>query len=190
MRIVGGAFSGRRLASVGGGAPEAHLRPTPDRVREALFNLLEHGDYPPIEGGRALDLFAGTGALGLEALSRGAERAQFVEEHPTARALIRQNIETLGVIGRSKLFRRDATRLGPWRGAAPFSHVFLDPPYRKDLGPKALASAREGGWLADGAVAVLEIAGDEEAPEIAGFKRCDLRRYGDTQILVMVRSGS
>ncbi len=186
MRIVGGKFAGRRLSAVGSGAPEAHLRPTPDRVREALFNVIAHGDHPPLEGARVLDLFAGSGALGFEALSRGAARVLFVDDHPKARALIRETIETLGVAGETKLFRRDATRLGPWR-AEPFSHLFLDPPYRKDLGPAALRSAVSGGWVAPGAFAALEIAGDEAPPELSDFERVDLRRYGDTQILLLRR---
>ena len=119
MRIIGGQFRGTRLAAPGAqGGGRAHLRPTSDRVREALFNLLAHGDYPEIEGARVLDLFAGTGALGLEALSRGAERAVFIDDGAAARGLIRENIDKLGVIGRTKLWRRDATRLGPCRGAA------------------------------------------------------------------------
>lgn len=182
MRIVGGRFSGRRLAALGGGAPEAALRPTSDRVRESLFNLLAHGDYPPIEGARVLDLFAGSGALGLEALSRGAVFATFIEEHPKARALIRENIETLALTGQTKLYRRDATRLGPHRGA-PFTHVFLDPPYGKGLGERALASALAGGWIApEGVIALEEAAGAEIAPE--GLALSDQRRYGETQILL------
>ncbi|MEL6477834.1 MAG: 16S rRNA (guanine(966)-N(2))-methyltransferase RsmD [Pseudomonadota bacterium] len=185
MRIIGGQFRGIRLAAPGAdGGGAAHLRPTSDRVREALFNLLAHGDYPDIEGARVLDLFAGTGALGLEALSRGALRAVFVDEFAKSRALIRQNIETLGVIGQTKLWRRDATRLGPCRGD-PFTLIFADPPYRSGLGAAALASAGEGGWIAPGAVIVLELAAEEPAPELPGLETADRRTYGETQLLLL-----
>ena len=187
MRIIGGRFSGRRLAAPGAaGGGKAHLRPTSDRVREALFNLLAHGSYgtpPPPEGRRVLDLFAGTGALGLEALSRGASRAVLVEDFATARALIRENVEALGLTGQTKIWRRDATRLGPCRGE-PFDLVFLDPPYRSGLAEAALASAREGGWLAPGAVIVVELAADEVPPAPDWLTLADRRRYGDTQILI------
>ena len=189
MRIIGGRFRGKQLAApgkAGGGA--AHLRPTADRVREALFNLLAHGDYgdpPPPEGWRVLDLFAGTGALGLEALSRGAVRVQFVDDHGPSRALIRRNIEALDVIGETKIYRRDATRLGACRGE-PYDLVFLDPPYGTDLGARALASAAEGGWLAPGALVVTESAADQKkAPEPEGFERLDERIYGETRITIL-----
>lgn len=184
MRIVGGRFGGTRLAAPGaqGGGP-AYLRPTSDRVREALFNLLTHGDYPVIEGARVLDLFAGTGALGLEALSRGASRAVFIDEGPAARGLIRRNVEILGVTGRTKLWRRDATRLGPCRGE-PYGLIFADPPYGRDLGAGALASARAGGWIAPGAVVVVEQGAAEPVPEPDGLTLCDDRRYGETRILI------
>ena len=185
MRIVAGRFRGTRLAAPGAqGGGAAHLRPTSDRVREALFNALEHGDYPPIEGVRVLDLFAGTGALGLEALSRGAARAVFIDEGPAARGLIRQNIETLGVIGQTKLWRRDATRLGPCRGA-PYALIFADPPYGKGLGEAALASARAGAWMAPGAVVVLEEQAGVDIHPPAGLELADRRTYGETQILIL-----
>lgn len=187
MRIIGGRLRGRRLAAPGAaGGGRAHLRPTSDRVREALFNLLAHGDYgtpPPPEGRRVLDLFAGTGALGLEALSRGALRAVFVDDLAAARALIRENVEALGLTGQTKIWRRDATRLGPCRGG-PFDLVFLDPPYRSGLAGAALVSAREGGWIAPGALIVLELAGEETPPEADWLTLADRRRYGDTQILI------
>jgi 16S rRNA (guanine966-N2)-methyltransferase len=185
MRIIGGQFRGKRLAgpgTVGGGA--AHLRPTSDRVRESLFNLLAHGRYgdpPPPEGRRVLDLFAGTGALGLEALSRGAVRAVFIDDFAASRALIRENAEALGLTGQTKIWRRDATRLGPCRGE-PFGLVFADPPYSSGLGTKALESARAGGWLASGAIVVLELAADDTPPEADWLTPGDQRRYGDTRI--------
>lgn len=183
MRIIGGRFRGRALASPGaaGGGP-AHLRPTSDRVRESLFNLLAHGAYDGApEGRRVLDLFAGAGALGLEALSRGAVRAVFVDDHGPSRALIRENVEALGLQGVAKIWRRDATRLGPCRGE-PFDLVFLDPPYRSGLGAAALASAASGGWLAPGALIVVETASDEPAPELD--ERLDERVYGQTRITI------
>ena len=190
MRIIGGRFKGTRLAAPGAqGGGKAHLRPTSDRVRESLFNLLEHGDYPPIDGMRVLDLFAGTGALGFEALSRGASWAVFIDDGPAARGLIRQNIETLRVIGQTKLWRRDATRLGPCRGA-PFDLIFADPPYGQGLGVAALASALEGGWLADGAVVVLEESGGTELTLPPELTLADERVYGDTRVMVSRFGGS
>jgi 16S rRNA (guanine966-N2)-methyltransferase len=188
MRIVGGRFRGTRLAAPGeAGGGEAHLRPTSDRVREAVFNLLAHGgfaDPPPPEGMRALDLFAGTGALGLEALSRGAVRVQFVDDLPKARALIRENVEKLRVIGETKLYRRDATKLGPRRGE-PYDLVFLDPPYGKGLGEAALASAIEGGWLTPGALAVWEEAADARVTLPEDAVLLDERRYGETAVRIL-----
>ncbi len=187
MRIIGGRFRGKRLAAPGtaaGGA--AHLRPTSDRVRESLFNLLAHGRYgdpPPPEGRRVLDLFAGTGALGLEALSRGAVRAVFIDDFAASRALIRENAEALGLTGQIKIWRRDATRLGPCRGE-PFGLIFADPPYGSELGAKALASARDGGWIAPDAIIVVELAANQQIPETDWLTAVDRRRYGDTQILI------
>ncbi len=156
MRIIAGKFRGLTLAAVGEGDREAHLRPTTDRVREAIFNLLVNGGYgDPIAQARVLDLFAGTGALGLEALSRGAARVAFVDDGAPARALMRRNIEKMRAMGVTDVWRRDATRLGPNRGPG-YDLVFLDPPYGQGLGEKALASAMEGGWLAPGALVVWE----------------------------------
>src|SRR5712675_2722777 len=163
MRIVGGRLRGRALA-----APKSQaIRPTADRLREALFNILVHAYGDPISGARVLDLFAGTGALGLEALSRGAAFALFVDDGAEARALLRQNVEALGLAAVTRIFRRDATKLGPAHPVEPFSLVFLDPPYGKGLAEKALVSAREGGWLTDDALIVVEEAAD------AGFKAPD-----------------
>jgi 16S rRNA (guanine966-N2)-methyltransferase len=188
MRIVGGTRRGLQLAEVGAGDAEARLRPTSDRVREAVFNLLQNNPArpDPVPGARVLDLFAGTGALGLEALSRGAARVTFVEDGAPARALIRRNIELMQAQGATDLYRRDATALGTNRGA-PFTLVFLDPPYGRGLGARALASAETGGWLTPGATIVWEENAPQEAPP--GFSLLDQRRYGDTWITLLARAG-
>ncbi len=183
MRIIGGTRRGLHLADVGAGDPEAHLRPTSDRVREAIFNLLTNSlPENPVPGARVLDLFAGTGALGLEALSRGAARVAFVDDGVKARALLRANIEKMQAMGCTDIWRRDATRLGPNRGPG-YSLVFLDPPYGKGLGEAALASVVEGGWLAPGAVIVWE-EGTAPLPP-PGFISLDQRRYGDTHVTLL-----
>jgi 16S rRNA (guanine966-N2)-methyltransferase len=181
MRIVAGKFRGRPLA-----APEgAHTRPTSDRVREAVFNILEHGIGGfSIAGVRVLDLFAGTGALGLEALSRGAAFCLFVEEDAAARGLIRRNIEALGLAGITKVFRRDATDLGPAGNRGGFGLAFLDPPYERGLAERALASAGKGGWLAPGAVVVVEESRRAAIALPAGFSVLDQRTWGDTQVVI------
>ena len=163
MRVVGGSFRGRRLASPHSDA----IRPTTDRAREALFNILEHSYPGTIDGARVLDLFAGSGALGVEALSRGAAYCLFIEEAAGARALIRENVENLDLQGCTRIFRRDATRLGPIGTMQPFDLVFADPPYGRGLGERAIASALAGGWLAPGALIVVEetSATSFEAPE-------------------------
>jgi len=185
MRVIGGRFRGARIAAPGAaGGGEAHLRPTSDRVRESLFNLLAHGDYadPPVpEGARVLDLFAGTGALGVEALSRGAARAVFIDDHGPSRALIRDTVERLGLAGVTKIWRRDATDLGPCRGE-PFDLIFADPPYGTDLGLRALESARRGGWIAPGALIVLEGRVSDPLPDAAWLAPLDQRQYGETRI--------
>lgn len=179
MRIVGGKFKGRSIAAPAGQA----TRPTSDRVREAIFNILSHGiEGFSVEGVRVLDLFAGTGALGLEALSRGARFCQFVDDDATARGLIRRNADGLGVIGQCKIWRRDATKLGPCAPQPPFDLVFVDPPYNKDLGGKALASLTAGGWLTPSAVLVLEEAEKAEVADVPGLTLLDRRLYGDTQV--------
>jgi 16S rRNA (guanine966-N2)-methyltransferase len=181
MRIVGGRMRGRALA-----APKSQaIRPTSDRLRESLFNILAHAYGDPVTGARVLDLFAGTGALGLEALSRGAAFALFVDDGAEARALLRQNVETLGVAATARIFRRDATKLGAAHPVEPFGLVFLDPPYRKGLAEKALVSARDGGWLAEQALIVVEEAADAhfEAPE--GFEELERRKYDDTEFVVL-----
>jgi len=183
VRIIGGRRRGLKLAEVGSGDAAAHLRPTSDRVREAVFNLLMNGPYGnPVEGARVLDLFAGTGALGLEALSRGAARVAFVDDGAAARALLRANIEKMQAMGATDVWRRDATRMGPNRGPG-YSLAFLDPPYGKGLGERALASLAEGGWLAPGALIVWEESAPPLPPE--GFTLLDQRRYGDTTITLL-----
>lgn len=183
MRIVGGRFRGRSLAGpkpgIGG------IRPTSDRLRESLFNVLAHAYDDAVDGARVLDLFAGTGALGFEALSRGAAFALMVDDGTEARGLIRENQMALGAAGISRIFRRDATKLGPIGAMPPFDLVFCDPPYRKSLGEKALASAREGGWLTPGALAVLEEALDAEIALPEGFEELERREYGETQVAVL-----
>src|SRR6202007_3461540 len=149
MRVVGGRLRGRNLASPASQA----IRPTADRLRESVFNILIHGYDDPIEGARVLDLFAGTGALGIEAVSRGAAFALFVDNGAEARALLRNNVEALALGGVTKVYRRDASNLGPAHPIEPFSLVFLDPPYAKKLAEKALASLRDGGWLKAAALA-------------------------------------
>ena len=182
MRIIGGKFKSTALANVGKGDEGAHLRPTTDRVRESLFNVLTHGNYPEIEGTNVLDLFAGTGALGLEALSRGAATVQFVDDGNKASALIKQNINNLGVRGQTKIYRRNATKLGENR-AEPFNLIFLDPPYGKGLGEKALAACIEGNWIANDALIVWEENRAILPPK--GFTTLDTRKYGDTTITML-----
>ena len=179
MRIVGGKFRGRALATPGSDA----IRPTSDRVREAVFNILAHGIGIDLEGARVVDMFAGTGALGIEALSRGAGYGLFVEEEPEARALIRQNIEAFGLMGVTRIFRRDACVLGPAANMAPFAVAFLDPPYGKGLAEKGLVSLRDGGWLTPGAVIVLEERVDVLVTLPEGFTELDRRTWGETQMV-------
>ena len=183
MRIIAGRFRGMALANVGKGDAGAHLRPTPDRVRESLFSMLASRDV--LEGARVLDLFAGTGALGLEALSRGARELCLVENGRTGQRLISENIDKLRVQDEVTLMRNDATRLGPWPHA-PFDLVFLDPPYGKGMGEKAQTAALQGGWFAPGATVVWEENAPMAAPE--GFARIETRKYGDTHITLLERS--
>src|ERR1700674_4365682 len=176
MRVVGGRFHGRTLI-----APKSQaIRPTADRLREALFNILLHAYDDPVTGARVLDLFAGTGALGIEAVSRGAAYALFVDDGVEARALLRDNTESLGLGGVTRIFRRDATRLGPAHPLEPFSLAFLDPPYGKGLAEKALAAARDGGWLKPGALVVVEEAAKAGFKAPKGFDELERRAYDDT----------
>jgi 16S rRNA (guanine966-N2)-methyltransferase len=176
MRVVGGDFRGRELAAPRG----RDIRPTSDRLRQTLFDILAHAYGDPVPGARVLDLFAGTGALGIEALSRGAGYALFVEDGLEARGLIRRNIETFNLTGRTRVFRRDAARLGPVGTIEPFDLVFADPPYRAGIGDLALASAVEGGWLRPGALCVLEEASDVELAPIDHMNLIESREFGDT----------
>ena len=185
MRIVGGLYRGRALAAPAGQA----TRPTADRAREAIFNVLEHAAWAPgVRDLRVIDLFAGSGALGLEALSRGAGFCLFVETDAAARGAIRDNAEALGtrgeLFGRTRIHRRDATDLGqrPASDGAPFDLAFLDPPYGKGLGERALEGLLAGAWLAPGAIAVFERGAEEPDPVIAGFELLDLKRYGAAKV--------
>ena len=183
MRIIGGARRGLKLADVGEGDTAAHLRPTSDRVREAIFNLLINGGYGnSVQGAQVLDLFAGTGAMGLEALSRGAGRTTFVDDGAKALSLLRTNIARMRVEDATECLRRDATALGP-NAHAPFTLVFLDPPYGKSLGELALASAIAGGWLGPGAMIVWEESTAPRPP--SAVTQLDQRPYGDTLVTLL-----
>lgn len=185
MRIVAGQYRGRRLASVGKGDAAAHLRPTTDRVREALFGLLEGGRLGDVLSDvHVLDLFAGTGALGLEALSRGAAHVTFVENGRKAQALLRDNIRLLEAGEHVRVLPCDARRPPPAPQACQL--VFLDPPYGKGLGALALSAAQAAGWIAPGALIVWEEATEQPAPP--GFDLIETRRYGDT-VLTLLRAG-
>jgi 16S rRNA (guanine966-N2)-methyltransferase len=183
MRVVGGRLKGRNLAS----PLSRDIRPTADRLRESLFNILVHAYDDPIQDARVLDLFAGTGALGIEAVSRGAGFALFVDNGAEARALLRNNVEALGLGGVTKVYRRDAADLGPAHPMEPFSLVFLDPPYGKGLAEKALISLRDGGWLVTGALAVVEEAKASEIKAPEGFEELERRAYDDTEFVFLQR---
>ncbi len=180
MRIVGGRLRGRTIA-----APKSQdIRPTADRLRESLFNILVHGYGDPITGARVLDLFAGTGALGLEAMSRGAAFALFIDNSAAARGLLRANIDALGLGGSTRIFRRDAAKLGTAHPVEPFSLVFVDPPYGKGLAEAALISARAGGWLSPEALIVVEErTGAFKTPP--GFVELERRAYDDTEFTLL-----
>ena len=186
MRITGGQFRGRALAE----PPDDRVRPTSDKVRQAIFNILAHNDFGfALEGAKVIDLFAGTGALGLEALSRGASFCMFVDDSAESRALVRRNVETLNLTGTTKIWRRDARDLGPLGAGAggPFDLAFLDAPYAKDLTAPALASLRAGGWLSDGAIVIAE-TGEGEALAAEGFALRDTRNYGETAVHIFAAS--
>jgi 16S rRNA (guanine966-N2)-methyltransferase len=184
MRIVGGRLRGRTLGSPRSGA----IRPTADRLRETLFNILMHRYGDPVTGARVLDLFAGTGALGLEAFSRGAAFVLFVDDGAEARALLRQNVEALGLGGTTRIFRRDATKLGPVHPLEPFTLAFLDPPYGHGLAEQALTAAHDGGWLAPQALVVVEEAADATFAAPAGYEELERREYGDSELIFLQRT--
>lgn len=182
MRVTGGKLGGRRLIA----PDDVRVRPTSDRTRQAIFNILEHRDFNigfTVENAAVADLFAGTGALGIEAVSRGARFCLLVDDSAESRALQRENIEALGLTGVTKIWRRDATDLGPLGAGAggPFDLVFLDPPYRQNLVAPALKSLREGGWLTKQALLIAETS-KGEVFEAQGFERLDTRDYGETEI--------
>jgi 16S rRNA (guanine966-N2)-methyltransferase len=181
MRIIGGRLRGRMLA----GPRSQCIRPTADRLRESLFNILAHGYGDPVSGARVLDLFAGTGALGLEALSRGAAFAVFVDSSAEARALVRENIASLGLGGVTRILRRDATELGAAQIHEPFSLVFLDPPYGQGLAERALSSARSGGWLRPEALVIVEEAISRKFLVPHGFEELERRAYDDTELIFL-----
>jgi 16S rRNA (guanine966-N2)-methyltransferase len=181
MRIVGGRFRGRPLA----GPKSNAIRPTADRLRESLFNILVHAYGNPVTGARVLDLFAGTGALGIEALSRGAAFALFVDDGAEGRALLRENVTSLGLGGTTKIFRRDATKLGPVYPVEPFSLAFLDPPYGQNLATPALASARSGGWFTPEALIVVEEAMKSAFAAPEGFAELERRAYDETEFVFL-----
>ena len=186
MRITGGAFRGRTLFA----PADARVRPTADKVRQAIFNILAHNEFGvgfTLNGARVGDLFAGTGAMGIEALSHGARNCLFVEDATESRALIRKNVEALQLTGVTKIWRRDATQLGPMPGGSggPFDLVFLDPPYHRNLIPKALASLTTGQWLAPNAVLIVETAESEADLFPEEFLLLTQHVYGDTQVHVV-----
>lgn len=188
MKIISGRFKGHTLSTPKGQG----TRPTSGAAREAIFNRLAHADWaPPLEEARVIDLFAGSGALGLEALSRGAAFCLFVETDARARGAIRENVERLGLYGVTRLHRRSATDLGPRPAGlgAPFDLVFLDPPYRKALVVPTLASLLAGGWLTETAFAVAETA-EDEAFDVEGWDLIDRRVHGAAAVHMLKRSGA
>jgi 16S rRNA (guanine966-N2)-methyltransferase len=184
MRIVGGRFRGKSLATPKSDA----IRPTSDRLRETIFNVLAHAYDDPVTGARVIDLFAGTGALGFEALSRGAAFALFVDDGPQARGVIRTNVEALGLAGCTRLFRRDATKLGAIGPIQPFTLAFLDPPYARGLAQPALTSLVTGGWLVPDALCVVEESAAIVVEAPPGLERLEVRDYGETRVTVLQRS--
>ena len=178
MRIVGGEFRGRALAT----PRSSDIRPTTDRTRESLFNILAHAYPEALDGTRLIELFAGTGAVGLEALSRGVTQALFVETSVEGRGLLRTNIESLGLQGRARIFRRDATDLGAPGTMQPFHFVFADPPYGHGLGEKALDQCQRHGWLVPGALAILEERADIDPTVDRSYSPLETRTFGDTRM--------
>jgi 16S rRNA (guanine966-N2)-methyltransferase len=189
VRVTGGTLGGRNLAT----PRDESVRPTADKVRQAVFNILSHNNFDigfTLDGARVADIFAGTGALGIEALSRGASYCLFVDDSAESRGLIRENVEAFGLTGVSKIWRRDATSLGPMNtgSGGPFDLVFLDPPYRKNLIAPTLKSLSAGGWLSPNALLVAELAEDESVPVAENFVVQDERAYGDTRVAFLTVS--
>jgi len=185
MRVTAGKFGGRALVA----PDDARVRPTSDKVRQAIFNILSHNDFGvgfKLEGARVIDLYAGTGAMGIEALSRGARYCLFIDDEAESRALIRANVEAFGLTGVTKIWRRDATDLGERSMDRPFNLAFLDPPYWKNLIAPTLASLRGGDWLAPNAIVIAEMAEDETLVAADGFIILDNRLYGDTRVIILL----
>ncbi len=184
MRLIGGEFRGRRLA-----VPDGRTtRPTSDRAREAIFNVLEHADWaPPLAGARVLDVFAGSGALGFEAMSRGAAFCLFVETDEGARGAIRDNVENLGLFGTTRVHRRDATQLGarPGGEGEAYQLAFLDPPYGKGLEHKALDCLASGNWLSKDALVVLERSAEDDDFATDVWDKINTKTYGAAQFFFM-----
>ncbi|WP_392353624.1 16S rRNA (guanine(966)-N(2))-methyltransferase RsmD [Brevundimonas sp. LF-1] len=184
MRVVAGSLKGRAIVT-----PEGqNTRPTSDRARQAIFNVLEHAPWAEgLHEARVIDLYAGSGALGFEALSRGAAFCLFVDTDDGARGAIRENMDAYGLFGRCRVHRRSATDLGPRPGSAgeAFTLAFLDPPYAKGLGEQTLARLLEGGWLAPGAIVVFERGSDEPDIDTPGYERLDARDYGAARVLFL-----
>jgi 16S rRNA (guanine966-N2)-methyltransferase len=181
VRIVGGRLKGRVLQGPRGEG----IRPTSDRLRETLFNILAHSYDDPVPGARVIDLFAGTGAFGLEAVSRGAEFCLFVDDGSQARALLRENVEALGLGGITRIFRRDARRLGAAPPGPPYTLAFLDPPYNRGLAEPALTSLARGGWLAPEALVIVEEAAAAVFEPAPGFELLERRDYGETEAIFL-----
>lgn len=181
MRVVGGRLRGRNITS----PASRDIRPTQDRLRESLFNILMHAYGDPCANARVLDLFAGTGALGIEAISRGASFTLFVDNGAEARALLRNNVEALGLGGVSKVYRRDATDLGPAHPLQPFALAFLDPPYGRGMAEKSLASLRDGRWLTQDALVVVEESKASAVVAPEGFEELERRAYDDTEFVFL-----
>ncbi|WP_398467602.1 16S rRNA (guanine(966)-N(2))-methyltransferase RsmD [Tardiphaga sp.] len=177
MRVIGGRLRGRNIA----GPSTQAIRPTQDRLRESLFNILMHAYENPMLDARVLDLYAGTGALGIEAVSRGAKFTLFVDNGSEARALLRDNVESLGLGGVTKVYRRDASDPGPAHPVEPFALVFIDPPYRQKLAEKSLAALRDGGWLVPDALVVVEEAKDAGFTAPQGYEELERRAYDETE---------
>jgi 16S rRNA (guanine966-N2)-methyltransferase len=185
MRIVGGRLKGRALSGPKSGGATNAIRPTSDRLRESLFNILTHSYDDPLPGARVIDLFAGTGAFGLEAISRGAAFALLVDDGAQARALIGENVEALGLGGATRIFRRDARKLGAAPPGLPYTLAFLDPPYDRGLAEPALTSLARGGWLAPGALAIVEEAASACFEPAPGFETLERRDYGETEVVFL-----